>query len=684
MPVIKILFFFFLMVPLASMQFHPTELQKEATDSRLFSAEKTSRNFVRSLSKPLIGNDGMIFVCCEKDFFGFESNGSIAWMVHLNYTCNVGFAPVYGGRETIYVVAENRVVKINLLTTGTSEPAAKVILSFQPDKEGNGEIIGISVSTSVSSVFVNIKGRGLFAFSMHGQLIWSAGPVLNQFGYPQGCRKNATDCYFTSVPVIDRCEASIYISSTEGELYSLSIPSPHFRWIQDLSSFDKEFTVTPGNNGRLYVVVPVKALLLALDASSGNVLWQGSIGPLSSLDSAPVVDSNGWVSLGSLDGFLYSFSPDGVLKKFSKAIASDSAIQVSPVLDCSGYAVYISQTEMEGKISRIIGDNTYTSSLKPTSVVFSLFVPATGSIYWSESYSGESSFTLSSSLLLKTDLHDFLVDERILLAFFAAAKTGNPLACRSRRQKLIASCSQARPKQLRLYTNNERAIFLFLVFETAILIGLAVLVRFCCVFWKKKKLKAQDLGSFLDKRRSLQLKKKSFDRSITELQSKAAEEAVANEVLEELGDLMREREGIERKLSSTYSLGRDGASSQSKSLLPLYDGKTRSLSFQSAKKERVTIFHTLSDTSSTDSGSESENSWTSNEDELGTKAKAKAKAKAKVDFETESSSGEEIVERELWRSPSDPTSSSRGNENTMWRNNNGSRSLSLKRRKALS
>ncbi|KAL5547374.1 hypothetical protein UlMin_007061 [Ulmus minor] len=252
----------------------------------------------------------------------------------------------------IYLVAENSVVKINLFT-GTFEPAAQVILSFQPDKDGNG--------------------RGLFAFSVHGQLIWSAGPVLKQFGYPQGCRKNATDCYFTSVPVIDQCKASIYISSTEGELYSLSIPTPHFRWIQDLSSFDKEFTVTPGNNGRLYVVVPVKALLLALDASAGNVLWQGSIGPLSSLDSAPVVDSNGWVSLGSLDGFLYSFSPDGVLKKFSKAIASDSAIQVGPVLDCSGYAVYISQTEMEGKSSRVVGYYTYTSSLKPNQIKYNTY-----------------------------------------------------------------------------------------------------------------------------------------------------------------------------------------------------------------------------------------------------------------------------------------------------------------------
>lgn len=83
------------------------------------------------------------------------------------------------------------------------------------------------------------------------------------------------------------------ISNTGGELYSLSIRRPHFKWIQDLSSYDKVFTITPGNNGRLYVTVPVKALLLALDVSSGNVLWEGSIGPLRTADYAPVVDSNG-------------------------------------------------------------------------------------------------------------------------------------------------------------------------------------------------------------------------------------------------------------------------------------------------------------------------------------------------------------------------------------------------------
>lgn len=83
------------------------------------------------------------------------------------------------------------------------------------------------------------------------------------------------------------------ISNTEGELYCLSIRSHNFKWIQDFSSLDKIFTITPGNNGRLYVTVPARALLLAIDASSGTILWQRGTGPLSTAESTPVVDSNG-------------------------------------------------------------------------------------------------------------------------------------------------------------------------------------------------------------------------------------------------------------------------------------------------------------------------------------------------------------------------------------------------------
>lgn len=89
------------------------------------------------------------------------------------------------------------------------------------------------------------------------------------------------------------CPFHLQISNTVGELYSLSVRGPHFKWIQDLSSFDDKYTLTPGNNGRLYVTIPLRAVILALDVSTGNILWEGKIGPLSSSDYEPVVDSNG-------------------------------------------------------------------------------------------------------------------------------------------------------------------------------------------------------------------------------------------------------------------------------------------------------------------------------------------------------------------------------------------------------
>lgn len=64
-------------------------------------------------------------------------------------------------------------------------------------------------------------------------------------------------------------------------------------WIHDFSWLDKVFTVTAGNNGRLFITVPMKALVLALDVSTGKVLWQQNIGPLSTSEYAPAVDSNG-------------------------------------------------------------------------------------------------------------------------------------------------------------------------------------------------------------------------------------------------------------------------------------------------------------------------------------------------------------------------------------------------------
>ncbi|KAE8673892.1 putative Serine-threonine protein kinase, plant-type [Hibiscus syriacus] len=624
MPPILLLIFFLFM---SASEFGFSQSPWFPNYPHLFYGQERFRNGGDRLSKPLIGDGGRIYACSENTLFAFENNGSIAWFLPLTLKCNMAKSPVHGGRGKIYLIAENRVLQINIIKIGTSEPAIQVLFDPGPGERGD-EIVGIAVSTLCSSVIINVENRGLFAYLMRGELLWSIGPVMNQYGYRQGCRKNVSDCYFSSAPVIDQCEASIYISNTEGELYSLSIRSPQFKWIQDLSSFDKVYTITPGNNGLLFVTVPVKSLILALDVSSGNVLWQASIGPLSSAESSPVVDSYGWVTIGSLDGFLYSFSPTGTLNEFAKADALDSVIQFSILLDCSGYAVYFCQTEMGGKVIHMNDRFTQVSAMKPKRSVFTLMVPSTGKIYWSESNHGN-----FVSLLSKSDLQNFVVDEGMLLAFITASKIGNQLSCRSNDLKLASSCSEGTSKHLSVYTGAA--------------------LRFCCVFWRKKKLQDQDLGLFLEKRRSLQLKRKAIDRTITELEQKATAAGVTKEAtMEELGELVQKRQGITRKLSTSYSLGRDETVSNLKSVLPLYSGGTRSCSFQRAKEGSFTIFQTLSNTSSEESSSD-------NVSDSEVEENPAVKGKAKAAIEVESSSDDEQLERRYQRSP-EPVSSSKG------------------------
>lgn len=106
---------------------------------------------------------------------------------------------------------------------------------------------------------------------------------------------------------------------------------------------------------------------------------------------------------------------------------------------------------------------------------------------------------------------------------------------------------------------------------------------------------------------------------------------MANGVLEKLSALVKEREGIQRKLSTTYSLGRDGAGLPPKSsLLPLYDGRSRSYSFQGARKESVTIFHTYSSDTCSSNGSSEDGSDEDMHEEVEFIVKAKGKAPIEV------------------------------------------------------
>ena len=61
----------------------------------------------------------------------------------------------------IYLVAENKVLKIYPLRIGTNEAPVEVFF------ECAEEIIGIAASLSSSCVLINVKNRGLFAYRLY-------------------------------------------------------------------------------------------------------------------------------------------------------------------------------------------------------------------------------------------------------------------------------------------------------------------------------------------------------------------------------------------------------------------------------------------------------------------------------------------------------------------------------------
>jgi hypothetical protein len=106
--------------------------------------------------------------------------------------------------------------------------------------------------------------------------------------------------------------------------------------------------------------------------------------------------------------------------------------------------------------------------------------------------------------------------------------------------------------------------------------------------------------------RSLHNKRKVLGKMISNLECRAVEDTSSNETLEQLGEMVKSKEGVERKLYASYSLGRDRLGlKQDPSILPLYHGKYKSHSFHSSQKESITIFNALSDTSISEDGTSS-------------------------------------------------------------------------------
>ncbi|KAG6515131.1 hypothetical protein ZIOFF_025516 [Zingiber officinale] len=597
-------------------------LQINSAFSNRLSRHPTDFSTARLHSPGLSHTRELISISIYQETISFETSINYRQILSLQYKLNESETQPYHGQskqiQTNTIASQVSGARVVTIQDSGGE-AKELDGGFGHDGGELGEADdAVAVGMEFEAVGIEIEKRNIFGRRRsREQLLWSAGPLLYRFGYRQGCKKNTTDCFFNSVPVVDQCEGTIYVSNTEGQIYSLFIRSPHFRWIQDFSSIDKMINIVPGNNGHLYLIFPRKATVMSLDVSTGTVSWQSNVGLLSSETIVPVVDSNGWLSIGSLDGFLYSFSPTGQLRKYLQKNAEDSVIMSSPVLDCSGFAVYVSQTIMEEKSTRTTGNYTFVSALKPSSMVITLLAPATGTVYWSESYHGE-----MSSLLPKSDLHSFDMDESIFLSILSAIRIGSSLPSYSAGQRIAWTCSQPNEQSSPIDEGDgeSSSLFVFLLFQLVMLLILAGAVRFCCNLWRKKKLQDHGLGRFLDKRRSLHSQRRTLSSRISELEQEAAEGAANDEAIDQLGEIVRAKKGVERKLSTSYSLGSDrtGSGRHGRSILPVYDGKGKSHSFHSTRRsESVTIFNTYSNTSSSSSSSVDSVSINEEEEEAG-------------------------------------------------------------------
>ena len=68
----------------------------------------------------------------------------------------------------VYLIADNRILVIKYGRIVVVEPEAEGFFGPRPGEPVEAEIIGLSVSTSGSTVYINVKKRGLFAYHSHG------------------------------------------------------------------------------------------------------------------------------------------------------------------------------------------------------------------------------------------------------------------------------------------------------------------------------------------------------------------------------------------------------------------------------------------------------------------------------------------------------------------------------------
>jgi outer membrane protein assembly factor BamB len=220
------------------------------------------------VATPVVGADGTIYVATagvgstpQGHLFAVQSDGTQKWLFQAALGHGFNYGPVLSGSK-VFITSEQTVYAVNM-ADGTQHYAysAGAVITAQPTAAADGRLYLVTQNNLIG---LDANGHQLFT----------------PFNAPSAPNANSTAGSFQTSPVLSPDETTVYVS-TAGRVY---IPA------------DKEYESQP---------------LIALNATTGSVLWRHSLGD-GALTTSPVVLNDGHILLTNEAGKLHNIQPDGV------------------------------------------------------------------------------------------------------------------------------------------------------------------------------------------------------------------------------------------------------------------------------------------------------------------------------------------------------------------------------------
>ncbi len=317
---------------------------------------------------PTIAADGTVYVLARDTIFALDKNGKEKWKFKTNG--NIGFGPVIGSDGTVYqgswdgyfyAINKDGILKWKYKTAGAVSYPASIdkkgtiylgggdahagpdshLYAFNPDGslkwkyDTNALRVGTPAIGSDGLIYVP-AAPDLFVFNSSGELQWEKGPeVISQ----NIQNVSAGDCGGPPLPPCngenqfqngntpqasgDKCGAPpLPPCAGMGQPQNDNMPPPQndSAPLPSLGQDDIAGVITPAiaSDGTIYIG-NAHGILSAINPKTHEVKWTYQTGAdpkqpgFYGLPSYPLVDKEGTVYIGSVDGKMYAVSKDGKL-----------------------------------------------------------------------------------------------------------------------------------------------------------------------------------------------------------------------------------------------------------------------------------------------------------------------------------------------------------------------------------